>query len=105
MILNFLDNIILVLMISALATSFFVALRLYKNAPENPEMGFNKYLNAMMMDVSFSKRDKNLLIFEGERLETFLKYRKFILTSLVMIFLSGFVLLFNSALTELGIVI
>lgn len=91
-------------MISALITSFFVALRLYKNAPEKGEMEFNKYFNAMMMDVSIKKRNKNLLIYEGERLEIFIKYRKFILASLAMVFSFGFILLLNSVLIELDII-
>lgn len=55
MIFEILDKIMLSLMLFSIIVSYLVAFKLYKNAPERESMSFNKYLNAMMMDVSFTK--------------------------------------------------
>lgn len=60
-----------------LISNVVFACRLYKDAPEKNSMGFNKYLNTLMTDVS--PLDKPLLIYEGERLKIFLQFRKVIL--------------------------
>ena len=91
MIIEILDKIMLFFMLSAVLVSYIVAFKLYKNAPEKSEMSFNKYLNAMMMDVSFTK-DKKLLVYEGERHNLFQFYRFFILSVIVLVFTFAFVL-------------
>lgn len=86
-----LDKVVLFLMLLSLVVSYIVAFNLYKNSLEKEEMSFNKYLNAMMMDVSFTK-DKKLLIYEGERLKVFNAYRVFILGVVCVVFCFGFYL-------------
>lgn len=76
-------------MLFSVVISHLVAFTLYKSAPEKNEMSFNKYLNAMMMDVSF-KKEKMLLVYESDRLKLFQFYRVFILGVVCMAF--GFAL-------------
>lgn len=89
MIIELLDKVMLFLMLISIIVSYVAAFKLYKNAPEKHEMSFNKYLNAMMMDVSFTK-DKKLLLYEGDRYKLFQCYRFFILGVIVLVFAFGF---------------
>jgi hypothetical protein len=91
MMLDFLDKIMLFLMLISIIVSYCVAFKLYKNAPEKESMSFNKYLNAMMMDVSFTK-EKNLLVYEDERYKLFRGYRLFILSVICSVFTFAIIL-------------
>jgi hypothetical protein len=79
------------LMLFSIIVSYLVAFKLYKNAPERESMSFNKYLNAMMMDVSFTK-EKNLLVYENERYRLFRSYRLFILSVICSVFALAIIL-------------
>ncbi len=89
MIFEVLDKIVLFFMLLSIVMSYVVAFKLYKNSSEKNEMSVNKYLNAMMMDVSFAK-EKMLLVYEGDRLKLFQLYRVFILVVVCIAF--GFAL-------------
>ena len=83
------------LMLFSVVVSYCVAFKLYKNAPEKESMSFNKYLNAMMMDVSFTK-EKNLLVYEGDRYRLFRGYRLFILSVICSVFAFAIILFLQS---------
>ncbi|WP_323813657.1 hypothetical protein [Cellvibrio sp. NN19] len=73
-------GILTISIVIGMISNIIFAWRLYKDAPEKNSMGFNKYLNTLMMDVS--PFDKSLLVYEGDRLKIFLQFRKIILSIL-----------------------
>lgn len=46
-----------------IVVSLVIAIKLYLNAPEKNDIGFNKYWQTLMMD-SYPSHDKNLLIYD-----------------------------------------
>lgn len=77
-------------------SGLIIALKLYSDAPEKNDIGFNKYWNALMVDASPGK-DKPLLVYndKSSRFELFNILKIISLTCLIVAIIS-FALIFIS---------
>ncbi len=71
------------------AILFYYSLSLYESSQEKSRIGYFKYLEILKLDIL--PGENTALIFEGERLKTFLRFRVLIFSFTAIFFLSFFV--------------